>query len=307
MRTTPTPDQRADRIASRQQGILTAADARRAGLTPDQIRNRLETGRYIRLTRGVYAVAGSPAGFRRNVWAACLASSPPAVASHLTAAALGGLWPPMLLPHVTVPPGASARQRLARVHRSRLAPVDRTVVDGIPCTTPARTLVDCATLLGPASLARLVDATLTPGVVTSEHVVAAIERAGQGPGRAGTARLREALEVWTPRIVPGSPAEARLVRRIVEWGFPRPTLQIEVRDAAGGFVARLDGGWPERRVGYEYDSRAHHGPRRFEYHEGRYAALAALGWAVRAVETSDMVPGEVAFRNWLRAALVRAA
>jgi Transcriptional regulator, AbiEi antitoxin len=302
-----TPDQRADRLASRQHGVLTHADARRCGLSPDQIRHRVETGRYLRLTRGVYAVAGSPAGFLRNVQAACLASSPPAVASHLTVAALTGLWPPMVLPYVTVPPGASARQRLARVFRSRLEPIDRTVVDGIPCTTPARMLVDCAGLLEPPALARLVDATLAPGVVTCDHVLAAIDRAARGPGRAGSSRLRAALEVWTPAIVPGSPAEARLLRRIVEWGFPRPTLQIEVRDAAGRFVARLDGGWPELLVGYEYDSRAHHGPRRYEHHETRYAALAAVGWAVRAVEASDLIPGEVGFRNWLRATLGRAA
>jgi hypothetical protein len=134
-------------------------------------------------------------------------------------------------------------------------------------------------------------------------VLAAIDRAGLAPGRAGSARLRAALEVWTPGIAPGSPAEVRLLRRIVDWGFPRPALQVEVRDDAGRFVARLDGGWPELLVGYEYDSRTHHGPRRFEHHEARYAALAGLGWAVRAVESSDLFPGEVGFRNWLRAAL----
>jgi hypothetical protein len=305
MASRPTPDERADRVASRQHGVLTHADALRCGLTPDQIRHRIDRGRYVRVTRGVYVIAGSPPGFHRNVGAACLASSPPAVASHLTAAALHGLWTPMVLPHVTVPPTSSARQRLARVHRSVLQPVDRTLVEGIPCTSRARMLVDCAGLLPSSSFAELLDATLAPGVVTADHVLAAMERAARAPGRKGSSLLLATLEVWTPGISPGSPAEVRLLRRIVEWGLPRPTTQLEVRDADGRFVARLDGGWPELRVGYEYDGRTHHGPRRFEHHERRYARLAALGWSVRGVEKSDLLPGEVAFRDWLRAAVAR--
>jgi hypothetical protein len=283
---------------------LTTGDARRCGLTSDQVEYRVRQGRYLPVARGVYVHAGAPGGFHQNVHAACLAASADAVASHLTAAALLGAWPPMLLPDVTVPPGRSPRVRIARVHRSVVAAIDRTRVDGIPCTTPARTLVDCAGVLPPASLIELVDGILTPGIVTPPHVLAAIDRVARAPGRKGTARLRAALEVWLPGMAPGSPAEVRLLRRIVEWGFPRPTIQVEVRDGDGNgrFVARLDGGWPSLLIGYEYDSLIHHGPRRFEHHERRYAELARLGWWVRAVEASDVRPGEVNFRDWLRSA-----
>jgi hypothetical protein len=115
--------------------------------------------------------------------------------------------------------------------------------------------------------------------------------------------LRQLLDVRRDGITPGSPAEARLRRRIVEWGFEPPCTQFEVRDADDRFVARIDLAWPSRRVGLEYDSRRHHAPGRFAQHESRYAAIAALGWNVRAVELGDILPGETLLRDWLRAHL----
>jgi hypothetical protein len=115
------------------------------------------------------------------------------------------------------------------------------------------------------------------------------------------------LAAWTPGVAPASPAEARLLRRTDEWGFQAPERQLVVRDAGGRFVARLDMGWPSRRVGLEYDGGRHHGPRRFEHDESRHAGLVALGWRVGHVEKSDLLPGETWLREWLGRALGRAA
>jgi hypothetical protein len=307
MSTFITPDRAADRIAARQHGAIALEQALGCGLSRAQVRYRVEQGRWRRATRAAFVVAGAPRTWLQAAMVACLAGPAGTQASHLTTSALLGLWSPPPLPHITVPPTASARMRVAKIHRSPIDPIDRTRINGIPCSTPSRMLVECAELLPPEPLAELVDATLVRGLTTPARVIDAIERSGRHPGRRGTLALREALAIWAPGIEPGSPAELKLVRRVVEWGFPPPELQVVVRDEAGRFVARLDAGWPARKIGLEYDGRRHHGPRRLEPDESRHARLRALGWRVGHVEKSDLLPGETTVRDWLERVLGRAA
>jgi hypothetical protein len=68
-------------LASRQHGALSHEQALRCGLTPDQIRARVESGRWIRVAKGVYVVAGSAATWQRHAMAACLAGPAGTLAS----------------------------------------------------------------------------------------------------------------------------------------------------------------------------------------------------------------------------------
>jgi hypothetical protein len=74
------------------------------------------------------------------------------IASHLTAAALFGAWRPPVLPHVLGPRGRSGRAGLELVHTGTVGAADRCFVDRIPCTTPARTLLDNAAKVDRLSL-----------------------------------------------------------------------------------------------------------------------------------------------------------
>lgn len=77
--------------------------------------------------------------------AAVLACGPGAVLSHGSAAVLLGLpWRPNKWIDVTVPTPGGRAKRLVIVHRSSVAPSERTTKDGIPVTSPNRTLVDLA-------------------------------------------------------------------------------------------------------------------------------------------------------------------
>ncbi len=116
------------------------------------------------------------------------------------------------------------------MHRVDLSTVDRLEVNGIPRTSVARTLLDCAAVTTYEELCGVVDTTLCVGASHPTVVLAAIERAQAGPGKKGVGRLRRALEAWTPGITPGSPAEMRLLRQITQWGLPEPERQIEIRD-----------------------------------------------------------------------------
>ncbi|MGH9118075.1 MAG: type IV toxin-antitoxin system AbiEi family antitoxin domain-containing protein [Acidimicrobiales bacterium] len=300
----PTPDQRVDRFAARHHGLVTRAIALTLGLTTRQIDRRLASGRWILVAQGLYRVASAPVTWQQRALAACLSGPPGTVASHLTAGALHDLAEPPGTPHVTLPPRTSGRIRIARVHRSPLSTADVIIVAGIPTTAPARTLLDCAGVLGWHRLCDMVDAAFCSGVSHPVTIPAVIDRAQSGKGRKGVAALRRAVEAWTPGIRPGSPAEMRLLRKIAESGLEPPERQIEILDADDVVVGRIDLGWRDRRAGFEYDSDLHHNPRHWERDESRQLSYAAAGWEVRRVGKLDLLPS-VTWVDELVARLVR--
>lgn len=281
MRASGTPAIRLDRLTSRQHGVVSRVQALEAGLTRDQLEHGVGTGRWVRVARGVYRMAGAPFSWQQATMTACLTSK--GVASHLTAAALLGFAEPPLIPHVTVPRGSSARMGGVVVHWGTLGPSDRCWVGPMPCTRPGRTLIDCAYLVTFEALCELVDAAFCAGLADPGGVRRAAVRASRAPGRRGLAAIRSALEVWTPGAPPGSPAEMRLVRRLVAYGLPEPVRQFVVRDPAGRFVARVDLAWPDRRLALEYDGRRWHGPRRWTADGERGDRLRECGWRVERV------------------------
>jgi hypothetical protein len=296
-----------DRIAARQYGLVTRAQVRACGLTDRQIVRRLAQGRWIQVAAGVYRLAGAPTTWHQRAFAACLAGPPGSVASRLTAAALHGLSTPPSMPQIVVPRGTSPRVPFATVRWADLGPHDRLLVDGIPCTSVARTLLDCAGVLDDARSSALVDTAFCAGKSHPTDVVRAIDRAQAGRGKKGVARLRRSIEAWSPGIAPGSPAEMRLLRQIRSWGFDAPESQLELRTAAGELVGRIDLGWPERRLGLEYDGVETHNPRHWARDEARHPRYAALGWDVHRVDKYDLVPGAARLRELLNAYLARSA
>lgn len=294
-----TPWQRASALAARQSGLLTTAQARACGLSQGQLHRSSARG-WTTLARGLHALPGSVPSRRRDVQTSVLLAGPDALASHVTAA---GLWawcslPP--LPHVLVPRTHSYRSPLAKVHRSEVGPLDRSSVEGIPCTSPSRTLVDCAAYVEQARLELFVDDALCSGAASIRSVERSAGRAGRGFH--GKANLVAALEAWSDGIRAGSPAEMRMIRRLVDLGAHDVVRQHEVRTDGGRFVARLDAAIPAWRHGFEYDSDHHHNPRRWSHDEARYAALRALGWRVTPVAKVDLLPSS----TWLADALAAA-
>jgi hypothetical protein len=287
-----TPDQRADRLASRQHAAISRHQALDAGLTDNQIDGRLASERWLAIVRGVFVVTGAPRAWQQDAMVACLAGPKGTVASHETAAALFGLADPPAAPQVTVPRWASGRFDLAEVHRSRL-PLDRRDVctaKSVPCTTPARTLVDCAALFEYEQLCELVDTALCRRLTRVTAVRATMARSARAHGRKGLPLLERALEVWDSGPRPGSPAEMKLLRLLENWGFPRPVRQFVIRDERGRFVGRIDLSWPERRRGFEYDGQEFHGPRRKPADAARQQRMEALGWTIERVGKYDLRP-----------------
>jgi hypothetical protein len=142
-------------LAARQHGVVSRAQLLALGLGQGAIDHRVVRGLLHPVHRGVYAVGHSVLGPRGQWLAAVLAAGPGAVLSHSSAAALWGIRDAARArPEVTV----ARRRRLTSVttHRIALAEDEITINDGIPVTTPARTLVDLAEQLTPQRLERAV-------------------------------------------------------------------------------------------------------------------------------------------------------
>ncbi|MGH8990583.1 MAG: type IV toxin-antitoxin system AbiEi family antitoxin domain-containing protein [Acidimicrobiia bacterium] len=286
----PTPDERADEIAAQQHGVISRRQASDVGLTRHQIERRLASGRWRRAARAVFVVAAVPETWMQRVMVICLAGPPGTVASHLTAAALSGLVEPPQVPHVTVVSGATNRLVGAVVHRVR-QPIDArdlSIVDGVPSTSVARTLVDCAGVLAYDSLCELIDVALIRRVTTASDLRAAVTRVARAPGRKGVPLIDQALQVWSSGRRPDSPPEIKLQRLMLSWGFPAPVRQHPVFDTGGRFVAKADLAVPGIKLILEYDGQEFHGPRRKDADGARQARLQALGWTVVRVTRNDL-------------------
>jgi len=124
----------------------------------------------------------------------------------------------------------------------------------------------------------------------------------RGARRAGLGRLLEALEVWRSGAPPGSPPEAKLQRRLKEWGFPPAERQVKVFDEDGRLLARADLGIVEWKVLLEYDSDEHHGPRCWIADGERVDRVEErTGWRMVSVDRFDLRPSN----NNLRCRLER--
>ena len=277
--------------------------AEREGLRHQDVTDLLKAATVRQPVRGVYLDARVPDDILTR--AACLKLRLPddAVVGRRTAAWLWGVdgrspdeRAAAPLVECIVPPG---RQPLRRPGvRCYVAPVAGEVceVDGIPATTPLRTSLDVLRWLAPHMGLAVVDALAAAGLVTRDGLLA---RAAEVPGVRGIARARRLADLVEPRTE--SMGESWLRLRIVDAGFPRPRVQIEVLDADGRCVYRLDMGWEDRRIAVEYDGEEYHSTpeqlsrdlRRRDDLEQRY------GWRVLAVGRGEVLGSSLALEQAL--------
>jgi len=258
-------------LAAAQHGVVARPQLAALGLSLDAIDRRVAQGRLHVLHRGVYAV-GHRAVTRHGHWmAAVLAGGPDAVLSHRSAAVLwgiraaGGTRVEIAVPRQRRPrPGIQA-------HHSSLRADERTVHDGIPVTTPARTLLDLAAVLTQHQLARAAERAeaLRLTSPTSLEALAARHR-----GRPGVPAVRRVAGTVAP-IVTRSELERRFITLLDRERLPRPLVNVPLAGAEADFA------WPDPRVVVELDGYETHGTRAaFERDRARDRALQAAGWRV---------------------------
>jgi len=268
------PDRATAELASRQHGVIAHRQLRALGLDPGAIKHRVAAGRLHRVHVGVYAVGHRLLTANGHRMAAVLACGPAAVLSHRSAASLHGLRQNARTAiDVTVPrPRARSRPGID-VHRvKRLHPDDRTVVDGIPTTTVARTLLDLAEVTNRAELERAFDEADRRRVLDLSAFEALFARS---TGRHGLSATRGVLKRTTSPDT-RSALESAFVRFCDAWNIPAPQTNVLVE----GFV--VDALWPEQKLIVELDGYAFHGTTRsaFERDRVRDADLQRAGYRV---------------------------
>jgi very-short-patch-repair endonuclease len=226
---------------------------------------------------GVYVPGGVDLSAAQRAEAAWLWSRRKAVVAGASAAALlGAKWinaardAELICDNRRPPRGIT-------VHTEKLLADEVSRVDGIAVTSPARTAFDIGRRANPRlATVQLLDALASATDVKDVDVEAVIAR---HPGVRGIVRLRRVLQ-----LVDGgaeSPQETRTRLALLDAGLPKPQTQIIVRDEYGEFVARIDMGYEDLRVGVEYDG-AHHwsNAQQRDRDIDRSSALHDLGWVI---------------------------
>ncbi|MFD6949244.1 MULTISPECIES: hypothetical protein [unclassified Nocardiopsis] len=233
--------------------------------------------------------------------------SPDSVTCDVTAAYVWGvdLYPPgtratRTRPHVSVPRGVRTSGVPVVAHREPVPAADRTAVEGVRITTPARTAADLAARAPSVYMATArLDAFLSRGLVTRSELVGATHR----PRSAHRLRrLRTALRYSS--ALSRSPAESWTRALVLEARPPPPVPQGPVVTDEGLFHADL--GWPDQRVALEYDSLEFHSSASARAGDRiRYAAMRARDREVVPVSVYDLRCRPEQLRRRLLGTLVR--
>jgi hypothetical protein len=222
--------------------------------------------------------------------AAILACGEGAVISHGTAAAFWGLrtqWPAVI--DVIVPCEGGRKIDGIRARRCRY-PGPEEIVEraGVRYTTPARTLVDLAGILGTPSLRRAVEEAAVRKLLDIPALDLAMDSA---KGRRGVPALRAIVDEWrgpdgnAPDV--RSIFEARVLPRLVAAGFEWPDCNRKLRVDGHDFIP--DFYWEKRNLIVETDGEATHGtPPAFRNDRRRDQILIAAGFRVPRVTWSQM-------------------
>jgi hypothetical protein len=233
---------------------------------------------------GVYVPAGIDLTAVQRARAAWLWSRRRGIVAGQSAAALlGAKWSDPLAPAELVHANRRTPSSI-RVHTDTLLDDEVIEVDRILVTTAARTAFDIGRRAPRMLAVQRLDALASAAGITSADVEWI---AARHPGARGTRRLLDVL----PLVDGGaeSPQETRTRLALIDAGFPKPQTQITVLGECGAFVARVDMGWEEWRVGVEYDGAQHWTDRTQRTRDiDRLAVLTECGWIIIRV-SSDML------------------
>lgn len=262
------------RIAERQRGLIGRTQLIEAGITPDAIRHRLATGRLHTLYRGIYVVGRPRLEPLAAATAAVMHLGGRGVLSHRTAAMLWGILDTPELPvEITVVDSDLRPRPGLTVRRSRtLSEADIRRCQGLPVTSPARTLIDLAGILDLHELEAVYAMAIRRRLVTRAEVAAAIRRAPRGRG---AANLRALVEQGARPVLTRSHYERKVLDLIRRAELPAPQVNATIDGMEVDFL------WPEQKLVVEFDGFAYHSDRSsFEQDRLRDQRLAAAGYRV---------------------------
>jgi hypothetical protein len=217
--------------------------------------------------------------------AAVLACGDGAAASHRCAAWMHELvaWVPRR-PAVSVPHTRRSRPPGIAVHRiQRVEPI---LLDAIPVTPVARTIVDMAAISRRRTLEKVIEEAHVQGTFDLNAIHQTLARIARPRG---VRLLRSVLDEFRPgTTLTKSHLEEEMLALCDGAGFPRPLCNGHVALLDGRLV-EVDFLWPEHRVIVETDSNRYHAthPKR-RADRAKDRALQLAGYLVLRVPEEDL-------------------
>jgi predicted transcriptional regulator of viral defense system len=198
-------ERRVAEVAGRQHAVITTRQLAGLGLGRHWISHRIRTGWLRRRHRGVYLVGPVEPPLARAM-AAVLAVGDGALLSHYPAAVLWGMCPaPAGELHVTLAARNALGPAGVTVHRvNHLHLTDSARHQGIPVTSPARTLLDLAAAEAPRVLGRATNEARVLSLVTDHSLD---EQLARYPTHRGVAAMRRATQT-EPQLTRSEPSAA---------------------------------------------------------------------------------------------------
>jgi very-short-patch-repair endonuclease len=261
---------------------------RRLGLSDEAVSKAAARGWLRPVFHGVFAVGHEHLTVHARLLAATLACGEGSVVSHGTAAWVLGLRRRRPKELDVIAPVEAGRKIPGIKRRFVPPPVGGEVWlrNGVPVTSPARTIVDCAGILAAREVGELIEQASVEGLLD----VVAIDRVLDGPRRRGTKKLLRAVAPWRRYrrgIKIRSRMEAKLLPLLTEAGLPIPRTNAKLR--LGGKVYEVDFLWREQRLVVETDGgRFHDNPAAGERDSDRNHALADAGYHLPRLGWEDL-------------------
>jgi len=186
-------------------------------------------------------------------------------------------------------------------HQVTLPVGDPVEVAGLACVPPDRCAIDLARTCHRLDSLAVLDAALRSGWCTPESLATELAR---HDGLRGVRQARSVVPLADPR--PECRQESHLRLIIIDGQLPPPEPQVWVHDEWGDRVYRVDLGYPQWRVGGEYDGASHLDRQRMRRDRRRHNWLSARGWHMRYFTDVDLYQRPDLVVSAMRAALARA-
>jgi very-short-patch-repair endonuclease len=269
-------------LGAARHGVVTRAQMKSVGASRRQIERMVATGFVRRATPAVFVVRGHAPTWDQRLEIARAQAGERSFVSCASAAVRWGM--PRIgagAVEVTVPRGTPPpRRTIGRVHVTRLPIDDRsvTMLDGVPISTPARTLLDLSARLGSGHLGECIIDLCHRGLLTLPQLSADLRR-WSGPGVRGGPRLRRVIEGCEDVPITESFLETRFLALVREAGLPLPRTQVPI--TVDGFSYRVDSIWDDRKLIVELNGYGTHASRvQLGADAERTARLQAAGYEV---------------------------
>jgi hypothetical protein len=269
-----------------QHGVLSLDQLHDNGLSARAVQLRAQRSRYHRIHQSVYSLVPNELLTLEGRWmAAVLACGPGAILSHRSAAALHELRrTDRARIDVTVRRRSGRRREGIDVHRStELTDADVTFVNGIACTSVARTLLDLAAVLPRRPVERAFDQAEMERVLHLHAIDSVLRR---NPTHHGVPVIKSILAEHyigkTPTVNELEEGFFAICRRI-DVPIPEVNQWVDLHD--GGPPIKADFLWREQRVIVETDGWRAHGTQQARQRDPRRDQRAMMaGW--RPVRTT---------------------